>query len=68
VAATGGVGGSAGGSKKGLTLGLVPLRVIEVKSKEAFGRMLSFGLLEGEIRGDVEVKEVPAVWRQYVHG
>ena len=44
VAATGGARGSAGGSKKGLTLGLVPLRVIEVESKEAFGRILSPGL------------------------
>ena len=67
MAATGGARGSAGGSKKGLTLGLVPLYAIEVKSKEAFGRVLYPGLMEGEIHDDVGVKEVPTVWRQYVH-
>jgi len=44
VVATGGVGRRAGGSKKELRLGLVPLRVIEVKSKEASGMVLPFGL------------------------
>jgi hypothetical protein len=67
VAATGGAGGSDRGSKKGLTLGSVPLSVIEVKSRESFGRVFYPGLTEGEIRDDVGVKEVPAVWRRYVH-
>jgi len=67
VAATGGAGGSAGGSKKGLTLGSVPLNVIEVKSNEAFGRVFYPGLTEDEIHDDVGVKEVPSVWWRYVH-
>ena len=53
MAATGRARGSAGGSKEGLTLGLVPLHVIEIKSKEAFGMILSPGLGD-DINGDVE--------------